>query len=138
MFTHGKREEDTLRPDFNRSIKVNFLDAALSSNTIFPLLGEVDERFSAIEAIGDALEDNRSPTHTKHSIVQMFRQRVYQRSLGKDNLLPYFSLLSSFSSPFPTLVSIALVPSAKAQYLKSGTPRYAGPHPSNARPKFEG
>ena len=39
---------------------------------------EIDERFKIIAPMGDRLEDLRSPAHTKHSLVQMIRQRVYQ------------------------------------------------------------
>jgi hypothetical protein len=45
-----KRGKDTLRPDFNRSIKMDFQSAVLFSDTGFLLLGEIDERFGVIEA----------------------------------------------------------------------------------------
>ena len=82
---YGERKKGVLRPDFNRSIKIDFQGATLSSDTGFLLLREIDERFGVIEAIGDALEDNRSPSHTKHSIVQMIRQRVYQMAAGYED-----------------------------------------------------
>jgi hypothetical protein len=64
---------------------MDFQGATLSSDTGFLLLREIDERFGVIEAIGDALEDNRSLSHTKHSIVQMIRQRVYQIAAGYED-----------------------------------------------------
>ena len=82
---YGERKKGALRPDFNRSIKMDFQGATLSSDTGFLLLREIDERFGIIEAIGDALEDNRSPSHTKHSIVQMIRQRIYQMAAGYED-----------------------------------------------------
>jgi hypothetical protein len=33
----------------------------------------------------DCLEDLRSPNHTKHSLVQMVRQRVYQIAAGYED-----------------------------------------------------
>ncbi len=81
----GERKKGALRPDFNRSIKMDFQGATLSSDTGFLLLREIDERFGVIKAIGDALEDNRSPSHTKHSIVQMIRQRIYQMAAGYED-----------------------------------------------------
>ena len=71
-----------LRPDINRRIKLDFQGASLSSDIGFLLFGETDERFGIIEGIKDALADTRSPSHTKHSIVQMIRQRVYQMAAG--------------------------------------------------------
>ncbi len=82
---YGERKKGALRPDFNRSIKMDFQCATLSSDTGFLLLREIDERFGVIKAIGDALEDNRSPSHTKHSIVQMIRQRIYQMAAGYED-----------------------------------------------------
>lgn len=79
------RKKGTIRPDFNRSIKVDFQGATLFSDTGFLLLREIDERFGVIEAIGDTLADTRSPSHTKHSIVQMIRQRVYQIAAGYED-----------------------------------------------------
>jgi hypothetical protein len=57
---------------------IDFQRATVSSDTGFILLREVDERFRIIEPMQDCLEDLRSPTHTRHSMVQMLRQRVYQ------------------------------------------------------------
>ena len=49
------------------------------------MLREIDERFGVIEAKGEAFEDNRSPSRTQHSIVQMIRQRVYQIAAVYEN-----------------------------------------------------
>ncbi len=74
-----------IRPDFNRSIKLDFQGATLTSDTGFLLLREVDERFKILSSIGEKLEDLRSPSHTKHSLVQMIRQRVYQIASGYED-----------------------------------------------------
>ena len=85
MSVNGERKKGTLRPDFNRRIKLDFQGATLSSDTGFLLLREIDERFAIIEEIADDLLDFRSPAHTKHSIVQMIRQRVYQMAAGYED-----------------------------------------------------
>jgi hypothetical protein len=64
---------------------MDFQSATLSSDTGFLLLREIDVRFGIIEEIGEALVDTRSPSHTKHSIVQMIRQRVYQIAAGYED-----------------------------------------------------
>jgi hypothetical protein len=64
---------------------MDFQSATLSSDTGFLLLREIDVRFGIIEEIGEALADTRSPSHTKHSIVQMIRQRVYQIAAGYED-----------------------------------------------------
>lgn len=85
MHGYGERKKGAIRPDFNRRIKLDFQGATLSSDTGFLVLREIDERFGIIEEIGEALVDSRSPSHTKHSIVQMIRQRVYQMAAGYED-----------------------------------------------------
>ena len=46
---------------------------------------EIDDRFKIIDPMGECLEDLRSPAHTKHSLVQMVRQRVYQIAAGYED-----------------------------------------------------
>jgi hypothetical protein len=81
----GEREKGPIHLNFNRSIKMDFQGAALLSNTGFLLLREIDKWFGIIEAMGEALEEYRSPSRTKHSIVQMIRQRVYQIAAGYED-----------------------------------------------------
>ena len=54
------------------------MGATITSDVGFLLMREIDDRFKIIAPMGDCLEDLRSPAHTKHSLVQMIRQRVYQ------------------------------------------------------------
>ncbi|MEW6266319.1 MAG: transposase [Thermodesulfobacteriota bacterium] len=74
-----------MRPDFSRRIQVDFPGATLSSDTGFLPLRDIDERFGIIEGIGDALAETRSPSHNRHSIVQMIRQRVYRMAAGYED-----------------------------------------------------
>ena len=57
---------------------IDFQGAKITSDVGFLLRREVEDRFKIIAPKGDRLEDLRSPAHTKHSLVQMIRQRVYQ------------------------------------------------------------
>ena len=65
-----------LRPDFNRSIMMDFQGAKLSSDTWFLLMRELDQRHNVIAPMAEALEDNRSAVHTKHSFEQMIRHKA--------------------------------------------------------------
>jgi len=80
-----KAKKEEIRPDFNRSIMIDFQGAKITSDVGFLLLREMDERFGIVGPIGDRLKDVRSPSHTKHSIVQMVRQRVYQIAAGYED-----------------------------------------------------
>jgi hypothetical protein len=85
MLDSGESQEKAIRPDFNRAIMIDFQDATISSDTGFILLREVDERFKIIDPMKGCLEDLRLPSHTRHSMVQMVRQRVYQMAAGYED-----------------------------------------------------
>uniref|UniRef100_A0A7C3WQ09 IS1380 family transposase n=1 Tax=Desulfobacca acetoxidans TaxID=60893 RepID=A0A7C3WQ09_9BACT len=74
-----------MRPDFNRAIRIDFQGAKITSDLGFLLVRGIDERFQIIGPRQDGLEDLRSPSHTKHSLVQMVRQRVYQMVAGYED-----------------------------------------------------
>jgi hypothetical protein len=85
MLDIGESQKEVIRPDFNRAIMIDFQGAKITSDVGFLLVREIDERFKIIEPMQDCLEDLRSPTHTKHSLVQMVRQRVYQIAAGYED-----------------------------------------------------
>jgi Transposase DDE domain group 1 len=85
MLGCGESQKEAIRPDFNRSIMIDFQGATISSDTGFILLREVDERFKIIDPMQDCLEDLRLLSHTRHSMVQMVRQRVYQMAAGYED-----------------------------------------------------
>jgi len=74
----GENQKEVIRPDFNRAIMIDFQGAKITSDVGFLLMREIDDRFRIIDPMKDCLDDLRLPTHTKHSLVQMVRQRVYQ------------------------------------------------------------
>jgi len=81
----GETQKEVIRPDFNRAIMIDFLGATISSDTGFILFREIDERFRIIDPMKDCLQDSRSPAHTKHALVQLVRQRVYQIAAGYED-----------------------------------------------------
>ena len=85
MSVCGESSTEHLRTDFNRSIMMDFQGAKLSSDTGFILMRELDQRHNIIAPIAGALEDDRSASHTKHSLKQMIRQRMYQMTAGYED-----------------------------------------------------
>jgi hypothetical protein len=85
MLASGESQKGAIRPSFNRAILIDFQGAEVTSDTGFTLLREIDDRFRIIAPMGDCLEDLRSPVHTKHSLIQMVRQRVYQIAAGYED-----------------------------------------------------
>ena len=78
MLDSGESQKEVIRPDFNRGIMIDFQGATITSDVGFLLMREIDERFKIVAPMEDCLEDLRSPAHTRHLLVQMIRQRVYQ------------------------------------------------------------
>jgi hypothetical protein len=78
MLGNGEAQKEAIRPDFNRSIFIDFSGVKITSDAGFLLMREVDQRFSIIESGRSQLVDNRSASHKKHTFEQMIRQRVYQ------------------------------------------------------------
>lgn len=85
MVGSGEKERETIRPEFDRSIMIDFQGAKITSDTGFLLLREIDERFGILGPIESELEDTRSWVHSKHSLLQMVRQRVYQIAPGYED-----------------------------------------------------
>ena len=85
MSARGESSEEHPMPDFDRSIMIDFQGAKLSSDTGFILMRELDQRHNVIAPIADFLEDSRAASHTKHSLVQMIRQPVYQMAASYED-----------------------------------------------------
>jgi hypothetical protein len=85
MLGNGEAQKEAIRPDFNRSIFIDFSGAKITSDAGFLLMREVDQRFGIIESGCSQLVDNRSASHKKHTFEQMIRQRVYQMAAGYED-----------------------------------------------------
>ncbi|MGO9571456.1 MAG: IS1380 family transposase [Desulfomonilaceae bacterium] len=85
MHGSGEEQSETIRPEFDRSIMIDFQGAKITSDTGFLLLREVDERFGILGPIESELEDTRSWVHSNRSQLQMVRQRVYQIAAGYED-----------------------------------------------------
>ena len=85
MIEYDESQRGVSRLDFNRAIMIDFQGATITSDVGFLLVREIDDRFKIIDPMQDCLEDLRSPDHTKHSLVQMVRQRVYQIAAGYED-----------------------------------------------------
>jgi len=85
MHGSGEEQNETIRPEFDRSIMIDFQGAKITSDTGFLLLREIDERFDILGPMTGELEDSRSWVHSKHSLLQMTRQRIYQMAAGYED-----------------------------------------------------
>jgi Transposase DDE domain group 1 len=85
MHESGEEQNETIRPQFDGSIMIDFQGAKITSDTGFLLLREMDERFGILGPIESELEDTRSWVHSNHTQLQMVRQRVYQVAAGYED-----------------------------------------------------
>lgn len=85
MSGNGEKESVTIRPQFDRAIEMDFQGAKITSDTGLLLLREIDERFGILGPMASGLDDSRSWVHSKHSLLQMVRQRVYQIAAGYED-----------------------------------------------------
>ncbi|MFC1895610.1 transposase [Thermodesulfobacteriota bacterium] len=85
MLGNGEAQEQAIRPDFDRSIFIDFAGAKITSDAGFLLMREIDQRFGIIESGCSHLVDERADSHKKHTFEQMIRQRVYQMGAGYED-----------------------------------------------------
>jgi len=81
----GDKQTRTIRPDFDRSISIDFQGAKITSDTGFLLMREIDQRFNILSAAASQVDDPRSRRRTDHSLLQLLRQRVYQVAAGYED-----------------------------------------------------
>jgi len=74
----GDKQAGTIRPEFDRSISIDFRGAKMTSDTGFLIMREIDQRFNVLKAAASRIDDARSARHTDHSLLELLRQRVYQ------------------------------------------------------------
>ena len=87
MHGNGEAQDRIIRPEFNRSILIDFLGAKITSDAGFLVMREIDERFKVTSPMGGEIDDPRSPVHLRHSMVEMIRQRVYQIAAGYEDCI---------------------------------------------------
>ena len=87
MLGNGEAQNRIIRPEFNRSIQIDFLGAKITSDAGFLALREIDDRFKVTAPMVGEVDDPRSPVHIRHSMVEMIRQRVYQIAAGYEDCI---------------------------------------------------
>ncbi len=85
MHAVGDRQRGVIRPEFDRSIGIDFQGARITSDTGFLLMREMDQRFNILGCVTFLIDDPRSARHTDHSLLQLLRQRVYQVAAGYED-----------------------------------------------------
>ncbi len=82
----GETRKEALKLDFDRSIRLAFHGATISSDTGLLVYRDVDDAFALTASTGVELSDCRTGTNIRHSLTALLRQSIYSRLAGYDDL----------------------------------------------------
>ena len=82
----GESKEGGLRLDFDRRLKLEFLGAKVTSDAGLLPYRELDDAVGLSEIGGDTLMDTRRGKNGRHGLVEQFRQSVFGRLGGYDDV----------------------------------------------------
>jgi hypothetical protein len=82
----GEAENDVLRVDFDRRIIVQFSGSVVTSDAGLLAYRELDDALGLTATAGDLLADARTGKNGRHALVGMFRQSVFGRLAGYEDV----------------------------------------------------
>ncbi len=82
----GEREAGVLRLGFDRRLKLEFHGSKVSSDAGMLPYRELDDTVGLSEIAGDALTDSRRGKNGRHGLSGQFRQSVFGRLGGYDDV----------------------------------------------------
>ena len=82
----GEAKKPALRMVFDRKVKLEFHGAKITSDAGLLAYRELDEVLGLMETASEHLEDYRTGKNTRHSLLGMFRQSVYGRLAGYEDV----------------------------------------------------
>lgn len=78
----GEADSIVFQLSFNHSIKIRSRDDRLTSNAGALLLREADHRLGLVESLAATMVDPRDPDHSRYSLVELLRERLYALALN--------------------------------------------------------
>ena len=78
----GQEREESLRVDFDRSVKVEFHGANVTSEAGLLALRELDDTLGLTDMMADVLVDTRTGLNTRHTLLAQLRQSVHSHLAG--------------------------------------------------------
>src|SRR5271165_4948776 len=82
----GDAQDDALRVDFDRRVLVQFRGSVVTSDAGLLAYRELDDALGLTPAAGDLLADGRTGKNGRHALVGMFRQSVFGRLAGYEDV----------------------------------------------------
>ena len=81
----GEGRREALRVEFDRSVKVEFHGANVTSDAGLLAFRELDDALCLTDMVADLLVDTRTGLNTRHTLLAQFRQSVYSRLAGYED-----------------------------------------------------
>ena len=82
----GEKQNDPFQLSFNASLKVDFQGSRVTSDGGLILVRELDERLGLGDLIAEHLSDSRRGKNTQLPLADLFRQSVYSRVAGYEDV----------------------------------------------------
>jgi hypothetical protein len=82
----GEKENEPFQLSFNPALKVDFQGCRVTSDGGLILVRELDERLGLSELIAEHLTDSRRGKNTQLPLADLFRQSVYSRVAGYEDV----------------------------------------------------
>src|SRR5260370_9891831 len=75
----GDSQNDTVRVEFDRKIKLEFHGSTVTSDAGLLAYRELDDPLQLTSSVATGLHDSRTGQNTQHSLLALLRQSIYSR-----------------------------------------------------------
>src|SRR5262249_3318536 len=82
----GVSQNDTLRVDFDRQIKLEFHGSTVTSDAGLLAYRELDDALALPGAVASGLHDTGTGQNTQHAMTALLRQSIYSRLAGYEDV----------------------------------------------------
>jgi hypothetical protein len=82
----GEADRGDLRVDFDARLKLEFHGSRVTSDAGLLAFRELDDALGLSELAGQALVDSRTGRNTRHTLIAQFRQSVFGRLAGYEDV----------------------------------------------------